>query len=92
LQLKERNSPDGRGGEHWKVPIVLTEQWRNLSYQWSDFQKEADDPEGNGVLDLDLVERVRLKQGNSVNGFVITDEWVFELVDEERVDATLSTK
>ena len=92
LQLKERNSPDGRGGEHWKVPIVLTEQLRNLSYQWSDFQKEANDPEGNGVLDLDLVERVRLKQGNNVNGFVITDEWVFELVDEERVDATLSTK
>jgi hypothetical protein len=92
LQLRERDSPDGRGGERWNVPIMLTEEWRNLSYQWSDFQKEASGPEGNGVLDLDLIESVRLKQSNSVNGFLITDEWVFELVDGERVNATASAK
>lgn len=92
LQLRERQSSDGRGGERWNVDIILTEQWRTLSYAWSDFHKEAGGSGGNGVLDLDLVESVRLKQGDSLNGFVAIDEWVFELVEKERVEAAVSPK
>jgi Carbohydrate binding domain (family 11) len=92
LQLRERPSPDGRGGEQWSVAIELTEDWRNLSYAWSDFRKEATSPQGNGVLDLDLVGSMRLKQGDNTDGFVATDQWVFKLADEERVNSAVLAK
>ena len=82
LQLVEEPGSDGQGGEIWTVPIKLTEEWQTPTYRWSDFQRDATSPEGNGVVDADLIGKVRLKQPAGGDGFVVTDEWTFMLPED----------
>jgi mannosyltransferase len=75
LQLREGNNGDGSAGEYWSVSLPVTEDWKSVSYRWSDFKKDGYGPDGNGVLDIDLVSSIRMRQGNTKTGYVVTDEW-----------------
>jgi 4-amino-4-deoxy-L-arabinose transferase-like glycosyltransferase len=90
LQLVENPGLDGRGGEVWTLPIVLTDEWKTLTYVWSDFQRDATSPAGNGMVDAELIGKVRLKQPASGVGLVVTDQWTF-LLPEERDANTVVT-
>jgi hypothetical protein len=60
----------------------LTEEWQTPTYRWSDFQRDATSPEGNGIVDADLIGKVRLKQPAGSDGFVVTDEWTYMLPED----------
>jgi 4-amino-4-deoxy-L-arabinose transferase-like glycosyltransferase len=75
LQVLERRNSDRSAGEAWSVTLPVTERLRILSYYWSDFKRDQSSPKGNGSLDLDSIYSVRLKQGPSESGMIVTDEW-----------------
>jgi mannosyltransferase len=75
LQLREGNNADGNVEEYWSVSLPATEDWRSLSYYWSDFERDRYGPDGNGSLDVDSIDSIRVKQGTSESGYIVTDEW-----------------
>jgi hypothetical protein len=75
LQLREENNADGTAEEYWGVSLPVTEDWRSVSYHWSDFKRDGYSPDGNGYLDVDSIDSVRVKQGTSESGHIVTDEW-----------------
>jgi mannosyltransferase len=75
LQLREENNADGSDGEYWSVPLTATEDWRTLSYHWSDFERDEYGPDGNDTLDAESIDSIRVKQGTSESGYIVTDEW-----------------
>ena len=75
LQLREGNNTDGTAGEYWSVALPVTEDWRRVSYHWSDFERDGYGPNGNGFLDVDSIDSVRVRQGTTRNGYLVIDEW-----------------
>jgi hypothetical protein len=75
LQLREKNNANGTAGEYWSVALPATEDWRTVSYHWSDFEEDGYGPDGSGSLDIDSLDSIRLKQGTSEGGHIVTDEW-----------------
>ena len=75
LQLREKNNTDGSDGEYWSVPLSATEDWRTLRYRWSDFERDEYGPDGNERLDAESIDSVRVKQGTSESGYIVTDQW-----------------
>jgi mannosyltransferase len=75
LQLREGNNGDGSAGEYWSVSLPVTEDWRSVSYHWSDFERDGYGPDGNGSLDVDSIRSVRVRQGTTKSGYFVTDEW-----------------
>jgi hypothetical protein len=75
LQLREGNNTDGTAEEYWSVALPVTEDWRTVSYYWSDFKRDGYGPDGNGILDVDSIRSVRVRQGTTRSGYFVTDEW-----------------
>jgi carbohydrate binding protein with CBM11 domain len=75
LELREKENPDGTAGEHWSVSIPLTQSWKTVSFAWSDFRRNSDSPEGNGVLDLESIAGILVKRWGADSGYLVLDEW-----------------